>query len=240
MKTNQLTGSCAKQAREHIGLSLLSASKIVGINRNQLSQFEKEKLVISAEEKKALITVYSERGYSFEDELEHHSKDELKEFDSELIIDHYDKTDDVLDNIESRFGSELSELLGDFLDSHNQLIKQLEIALTGKEKTEVVSPEFTALETELIAHFKADKEGQVTVSNGLFGENKSARCEKFTGLLALQYMRSLNVKHPNLIDLSLSKSKSGSDNYRVLDFIDDSLRHEELGEFSHCTNELVQ
>ena len=46
MKTNQLTGSCAKQAREHIGLSLLSASKIVGINRNQLSQFEKEKLVI--------------------------------------------------------------------------------------------------------------------------------------------------------------------------------------------------
>ena len=233
MNANQLTGSIAQQARTNIGLSLLSASKITGINRNQLSQFESEKGRLSAPEKTKLINCYLERGYGFED---------VEELDDETALDmHEDVKSNVVAQLTERFSGELVDLLSEFMDSHDNTLSVLSAPKTETEEAPeaIKNPEFDKLESELVAHFKADKNGDIQVSTGFLGESNSARREKLTGLLALQYLRSLNIKHPNLINLSLKESVSGSDNYRALDCIDDCLAHEELKEFSHIMNDVV-
>ena len=195
MNANNLTGASALEAREYIGLSIMSVAKITGINRNSLSQFEQEKTLLPSSEKKALVNFYLDRGFDFNLE---------REIDD--VSEHEELKDDVISNIRNKFGDELADsmnlIFSDAKERINRLTEKVYFQTEELQKKNYVSDAYSELETDLYKHFSNDKNGNVKVKFGFFGtEDKYARGGRIISLLALQQIRLLNKKNPDLFPL---------------------------------------
>ena len=230
MNANNLTGAQALQAREDIGLSVMSVSKITGINRNQISQFEQEKMVLSANDKGLLMRFYSERGYHFGD-----ASKELKE--------HQVFKAEQLKEIKQEFGNQLAITLETILHDLEEKLEGAQIGIDDQgndlDKGTPISKEYIQLEAELIKHFEADKEGKFINKCGFFSESDTARRSKLVSLMGLQYLRLLEIKYPEIVTLSQSACKEDTDNLRTLECIAECLDYVSLGEFKHITSDLL-
>lgn len=236
MNVNNLTGQDFFDARSFIGLSISGAAKGIGINRNILSSFEREKAKLSVNEKRKLVSYYQDRGYDF-------SIADPAVVDSEELQQHHI---DVVEQVKGLAESdELPEMVGDALlnlaDSVNDLVtvSLFELVETVSDVS-VLGDDYLTLDNRLVEHFKADKSGATKGKVCFFGESGSARSEKLLCLLALQYLRTLQNQHPNLVSLSLAATKEKTDNRRLLSALASGLDNECLGEFEDMTKDLVK
>lgn len=234
MNTNTLTGAQTKEAREHIGISLLSVSKITGINRNQLSQFEQEKAVLPVESRQTLIEFYAERGYQFSSEVS-------------ALEAHKAVKAEQLDVVKQQFGHELATILEcvlqDAEDKISILEDLLEVTQQAEEKQAVptASKAFIELDNALIKHFEADKAGEITVNTSFFGgEDMEQRSGRLMGLFALQGLRQFAEQHSDVMTLSLSDCSDKTDNQRLLNALAECLDFDALNEFENVTSDLVK
>ncbi|YCO05173.1 hypothetical protein ACB087_16975 [Vibrio sp. VNB-15] len=230
MHANQLTGAQAKEAREHIGISLLSVSKLTGINRNDLTKFEQEKSVLSAEQKQKLVDCYSSRGYQF-NALEHEAGYE----------DFKETKEGSLAQIREQFGADLANALELFYQEYEDIVlaQQAQIDTLSKQQQVSYPVEYTTLEKELIQHFTGIKDGKIESDSGFFGYNTD-QSMKLMALMSLQYLRLLAVKHPDLIMTSQAKCEEGSDNYHILSHIAEHLDVRYPQGFAKVTSDAVK
>lgn len=234
MNANTLTGAQAKEARDHIGISLLSVSKITGINRNDLTKFEQEKAVLSAEQKQQLVDCYSSRGYQFAS-----SENALEE--------HQALKSEQLDDIKQQFGTALATTLEIILQDSEDKIEWLKGLLEDyqqaaeQQAAPTASKAFTELESALIQHFEADKAGEITVNTSFFGgEDMEQRSGRLIGLFALQGLRQFAEAHPNVITTSQTECVENSDNERLLVALAECLDFGALSEFENVTSDTVK
>lgn len=228
MNANTLTGALALEAREYIGLSIMSVAKITGINRNALSQFEQEKAVLPSSEKKALANFYLDRGYDFNSE---------KEIDH--TVEHEELKEETVEKIRFKFGDELAESLLTIYADAKERIKSLEGKVYDQQeeiyKKNYVSDSYAELETAIIKHLLNDKNGNVKVDFGFFGnEDRSEREDRMISLFALQYLRILSKKRSDVLTLAKvsPEGRVHSDLNMLLDGLENRLGFDALGEFS--------
>jgi len=168
MNVNQLTGSDFFKARTDIGLSLLSASKLTGINRNGLSKFEQEKGTLSIGDKKDLVKFYEERGYDF-NTPSHINLDDVSERYAES---HQDSQQKIKDNLPD----DVADTLAAFVDNHHDMVT----ALQQKQEAKPISKDHDKLNAEVINHFKRSKNGELTrkVGGGWMSKEKGEYSSK--------------------------------------------------------------
>ncbi|TCW21821.1 helix-turn-helix domain-containing protein [Vibrio crassostreae] len=243
MKINNLAGQDFFDARTYVGLSITAAAKNTGINRNTLSNFEREKSTLTIHEKRKLFSFYQDRGYDFS-VPEHTELKVLQQHNTDTV-------EQVKEIAESEMSPVVGEALSDLADSINdlvtvsliestRLVESDEIASIGMMDVNAENEDYQSLNDRLVDHFKADKSGETKGKVSFFGESASGRSEKLVALLALQYLRTLKVKHPDFIALSLDETEDKTDNKRLLDVLDNCLNYESLGEFKDITGEQVQ
>lgn len=235
MSVNQLTGSDVFKARTEIGLSLLSTSKLTGINRNELSKFEQEKGTLPLRNKKALVSFYEDRGYDFNTDLG---------IDTSSINERYEVSlEDANKEIQSILPTKFSEILTEFVDNQHDIITALLLSNSNQneQKSFIYGDEKAQeLESKLIQHFIDDMAGKVKLSSGVFfSESEENRGMKLVNLLAYLQLKELEQKHPGLVVCSVSKVKSNTDNARILDVMTDSLDVKELNEFADYSSTLI-
>ncbi len=216
MNLNQLTGAQFFDARTSIGLSISSAAKLSGINRNVLSQFEKEKVTLSSQEKKKLHSFYEERGYDFT---------QSESTDEQIIQTHIDESRQQL---ESAGPKEVSLRMIEFMDDVSDMLTMIKrpVVTTGlqfhpnideNEETLTLLNDYSELDKLIVDHLASDKAGETKGKVGFFAEDGDARSEKLIGLMALQYLRTLAANDSELALLKLSEiDDKDSDSYRLL------------------------
>ncbi len=242
MNSNTITGISYFEARQYLGLSLSAVSKLTGINRNNLSQFEKEKATLDSRQKKALKSFYEERGYMF---------DAPEEPDAEIVTEQYQQAKTDLQQSLAD-GSETAQALSTFIDSVHDVLMTHDYFTTETERLDQLSvvdiPESPAYQqTALLLKklFEADKTGAFHGCCGFFGESADERADKYLALLALQQLRLLKTRYPDLVELDDTKVPKQSDNARVLRQIithlnnEDVLNHQSLPELSQVSGQII-
>ncbi len=219
MKANQLTGTDCFEARTHIGLSLSAVSKQTGINRNTLSDFEKEKGTVTVMQKRSLIVFYEERGYDFE---------EKEPADIETVINTYEETQEQADHLIATLPEEVTSTLEILKDSFNDLVtaNQYIERLTAREEEEAQTPDvnyFYVEETNnpvlfkafdqghqaLITHFNRDKAKETKQDIGWL-TSETNRAASLVAMLAIQQLRLMKLHSApsnTYFDALLSKDK---------------------------------
>lgn len=217
MNVSQLTGAQFFDARTFIGMSISSAAKLSGLNRNVISQFEKEKATLTSNEKKKLVSLYEERGYDFE-QLESANEDT---FESNI--------EDSKANLANAEPKEVGQRMIELMDDVSDLITSKLVTPTAntglqfhadiEENNDTLSllNDYQRLDKLITEHLASDKAGETKGKVGFFAEDGEARSDKLIGLMALQYMRTLAATDSELALLTLGDvAERDSDNYRLL------------------------
>lgn len=252
MELNKITGAQFFDARTSIGLSISSVAKFTGLNRNVLSQFEKEKTSLSVSDKKKLIEFYTERGYDFEAELidgEYHiTKEDLDHFESNVEKSKQSLEEATPDKVLICMRALIDEM-SDYIYASNHYVPEqaekveqssitLNDTIEDTPENHHIADDYKALNARLIELFSLDKDGENANKVGLFSESGTNRNNKLVTLLAYQQLRLIKMQHPELVGLSLSE-ELGSDNQRMLEVFTEVLDFNSLGEFKDITKELV-
>lgn len=249
MKVNNLSGQDFFDARAFVGISITSAAKNTGVNRNTLSNFEREKATLSVHEKRKLVSFYQDRGYDF-------SMPEPADTE-ELHQHHSDALEQVKDLAESELPQVVSEALLGLADSVNDLVtvslsESAEIDVTetpsglmfvdpveATQEAHSLHENYLSLEDRLLEHFKADQAGETKGKVSFFGDSASGRGEKLVCLLALQYLRTLKAQNPSMVSLSFSGAEEDTDNARMLKVMHTCFEYQSLGEFGDIQGEIL-
>ncbi len=228
MNLNTLTGAHFFDARTFTGMSISSAAKLSGLNRNVLSQFEKEKATLSSNEKKKLVSLYEERGYDFAQ----------PESANEEIFEQ--NITESKRQLEQSGPKEVSERMIELMDDVSDLLTLIQrpTSVEGlmfhapvEEHKETLSlfKGYQHLNTIITEHLTSDKAGDTKGKVGFFAENGEARAEKLIGLMALQYLRMTAASTPDLVTLNLSAIEDkDTDNYRVLERLSEFFDYDSL------------
>ncbi|CAH8188813.1 hypothetical protein [Vibrio aestuarianus] len=239
MNLNQVTGAQLFDARTFTGMSISSAAKLAGLNRNVLSQFEKEKATLTSHEKKKLVSLYEERGYDFE---------QLESANEEVFEQNIA---DSKRDLEQAGPKEVSQRMIEFMDDVSDLLTFVQTPKSAEgllfhapvesnKDTLSLCEDYQHLNAIITEHLTSDKSGETKGKVGFFGENGEARAEKLIGLMALQYLRMVSASEPNLVKVSLSAIEDrDSDNYRVLTRLSEFFDYDSL-ELQSVSSKLVK
>ncbi|SHO54494.1 helix-turn-helix domain-containing protein [Vibrio quintilis] len=222
MNPNKITGVWYFEARQTVGLSLSAVSKMTGINRNYLSQFEQEKTTLDNRQRNTLKAFYEERGYSFESP---------QEPDAEVITEQYQQAKSDVQSCLDRDNGATAQALSGLIDSvhdimmnhhyfHEATTQQVQISLVpavaDTPENQQLATDYRQTAKLLTGLFEADQKGEFAGCCGFWGEAADDRADKYQALLALQQLRLMKLQAPGLFELSYGQAPEKSDNARLL------------------------
>ncbi len=250
MKANLLTGTHCFSARTHIGISISAVAKLTQINRNTLSDFEKEKGTITLMQKRALIAFYEERGYDFDD---------AESPDLDVVVGNYEEAQEQAEHLIDTLPSEVTSTLELLKDSFNDLVTAHNYVTLIKQPQDRQEPEpqggfFYVDETmgstlfvefeegnkALLEHFERDSKGD-TKSEIRFLTSKTNRAASLTAMLAIQTLRAFALHQNNayvqaVLSGEIDSDVLGIDGARLIEVIDECLERGDALELAGFTS----
>lgn len=189
---NLLTGHDFFKAREAIGLSVRKVNEMTGVARTKLSEFEKEKATLAANEKRDLKRFYEERGYTFGDE-------EAQEISQEVINTEYEANKTELEeSIQTLMPNETAHAFIDYIDSmHSVLTAHGYFEQQAQAKPDVIFDidveahkslllDYQKTEHALVEHFTQDAKGEIKLG---WNDSKVNRASSLVSILAVNQLR---------------------------------------------------
>lgn len=248
---NKVTGTQCYEARSFIGLSISAVASATAINRNMLSQFEKEVSTLTDSELDKLQGFYEERGYNFKQpETVDTSKVVVSYKDAQSQLESVDKVDSLksLTQVVSQLANSVDDLVvaNGYVaaleqQEHDSFINYLNPIARTKDTVSLYN-EYDNLNEVLTKHFTDDYYGEMQGKTSFFGDSAEGRGEKLMALLALQQLRLMKAQGngKSVVELNLATAPDNSDMKRLLQSMHEKLELSELREdLPEATPELI-